>query len=161
MIEEVVKRIKGLDDGDKKGVCVEDDKSADKKDVDKNVIDEMRKEIDKLQNLLKKRDEKKGKKGQSGKKDEEKKEEEEEGQCSNDDGGDSSEDECWEERIKKQNKKDWKEMTREVKRVKDIEDAKHMFAVFGVKCDDSQTMCVLRQRLCVIALERRVDPRVF
>ena len=74
---------------------------------------------------------------------------------------DSIDDVCWDERIKKQNKAEWKKMTKEVERVKDKERAKYMFAVFGVKYDDSQTICVLRQRLAVIALERKVNPVMF
>ena len=79
------------------------------------------------------------------------------------DDSDGSEDD-WKERIQKQNKNDWRKMWRHVKRVGDKDYAKHMFKVFGVKYDDkmeSQSLCVLRQRLCVIAIERDFDGEAF
>ena len=120
---------------------------------------EMKKEIETFRNLLTKGKVKKGSKNIEEKKKKEK--EKEDGQVS--DESDDSEDD-WKERIQKQNKNDWRKMWRHVKRVGDKDYAKHMFKVFGVKYDDkmdSQTLCVLKQRLCVIAIERDFDGESF
>ena len=80
----------------------------------------------------------------------------EDGQLDKDDSDESDDEEHWAARIRKQNADEWKAMMKHVRRIKNKPAAAHMFKVFKHKFDENdqlQTMCVLRQRLCVLALE--------
>ena len=126
-----------------------------------DLVQDLKKEVEKLKGMMAKD---KGKKVAKKKKDDGKEEEKEDGQLdkSDSDEDEGDEEEHWADRIRKQNTKDWTAMMKHVKRgVKDMPQAQNMFKVFQHKYDANQTIYVLRQRLCCIALERGHKGGVF